>query len=254
MTDRPFPGEQLAARVAGTGDRDWFFESGQRSVRETAALLGVVGRGFADFERILDFGAGCGRMAAWLDDLPGEVHATDIDPEAVAWMDANLPHVQAVVNDAMPPLPYPDDYFGLVYNHSVLTHLDERMQDAWLAELRRVTRPGGLVVLTFHGEPAFAAAEPDAQARAIYDERGILFVSHPTPGLPDWYGVTYHAAWYVLAHWSNWLRVCAYVPRGALGLQDMVLLSPDTGANPYAPPAREAPQPSRLQRAVKRLR
>src|SRR5262245_53541819 len=129
MPERPFPGAELVARVAGTRDRDWFFESGERSVRETAALLGVAGRS------LVDFGAGCGRMAIWLEDVAAsgtELHATDIDAEAVAWMAEHLPFVTATANDPTPPLPYPDDHFGLVYNHSVLSHLDEGMQDRWL--------------------------------------------------------------------------------------------------------------------------
>jgi hypothetical protein len=63
-----------------------------------------------------------------------------------------------------------------------------------------VTGPGGLIVLTIHGEYASAHADPDERARA---ERGIVFVRHPEPGVADWYGVTYHPHWYVRAHWKR---------------------------------------------------
>jgi SAM-dependent methyltransferase len=160
VEDRPFPGEELVMRVAGGTDRRAFLKSGRQSVRETAAILGVVGRGFSDYERILDFGAGCGRMLMWLDDLVDSaqtsVFATDTDSEAIAWVSAHLPFVKADVNHALPPLPYLNGFFDLVYNHSVFSHIDEPFQDAWLAEIARIANPGAHIVLTVHGEYAFA--------------------------------------------------------------------------------------------------
>jgi SAM-dependent methyltransferase len=242
---RAFPGEELVARVTGQGGRDWFFDSGRRSVQETAAVLGLVGRGFADYERILDFGAGCGRMLTWLDDVAAagrELYATDIDADAIAWIAGHLPFATAQTNDALPPLRYPDGFFDLVYNHSVFSHLDEYMQDAWLGELRRVTRPGAQLVLTVHGEHAFAQYEDARRGagqdtrRAAFDARGIVFMPDPhwQQSFPAWYGGTYHATWYVFAHWSRWFRIRAYVPLGALGFQDMVLLERrEDGEDPY---------------------
>lgn len=232
---RPFPGEDLALRVAGERDRDWFFDSGRRSVQETSAVLALVGHGVADYERILDFGAGCGRMLTWLDDVAAngsELHATDIDGEAIAWIDEHLPFAKAQTNDALPPLGYPDGFFDLVYNHSVFSHINEERQDAWLGELRRVTRRGAHVVLTVHGEHAFSQFEDARRGagqdtlRAVFDADGIVFVPDPEwqRFFPAWYGGAYHATWYVFEHWSRWFRIRAYVPLGALGFQDIVLL------------------------------
>ncbi len=176
-------------------------------------------------------------MLTWLaEELAegAELHATDTDADAIAWVREHLPFVEARTNEPLPPLSYPDGYFDLVYNHSVFTHIDEHMQDAWLAELRRVTRPGGHVVLTVHGEHAFSQT-PDPPW-ADFEQRGIVFVAHAQEPFPAWYGVTYHATWYVFARWSRWLRIRAYVPRGALGLQDMILLErrADGEIDPYA--------------------
>jgi SAM-dependent methyltransferase len=261
VADRPYPGDALAERVIGHPDRAAFFATGERSVKETTGLLAVADRRFEDFARILDWGAGCGRVATWLDNLPSELHACDTDAEAVAWMAENLGHVHAVTNDPLPPLPYPDVHFDLVYNHSVLTHIDEAMQDAWLAELRRVTEPGGVVILTVHGEFALARdpdrVDPSDADRVHYDEHGILFIRWPQQNFPDWYGITYHAAWYVFEHWSRYFRVLAYAPRHSVGVQDMVLLTREDEPNLYhrAPTRRAvAPPPSLLRRAINRLR
>jgi Methyltransferase domain len=144
---------------------------------------------------------------------------------------------RASVNQADPPLPYPDRAFDLVYNHSVFTHIDERRQDMWLSELQRVTRPGGLVLLSVHGEVAMRDAD-----QSLYDRlasEGIVFQDDVLPKdfpLPDWYQNTLHAPWYIFEHWGLWFDVRAYVTGAALGLQDHVLLErrPD-GARPARP-------------------
>jgi SAM-dependent methyltransferase len=225
--DLPDPGGDLISRVAGGPDREAFLLSGRRSVRELERVLAVAERPLDSFESVLDFGCGCGRMLLWLEELGrvSALHGTDIDGEAVAWCRANLPFATVAVNDADPPLPYPSAMFDLVFNHSVFTHIDERRQDLWLAELRRVTRPDGLLVLSTHGERAV----PDGawEIRDRLERDGIAFLDGTSPAdlpLPDWYQNTWHAPWYVFEHWGQWFEILAYIPGGSLDLQDHVLL------------------------------
>jgi SAM-dependent methyltransferase len=262
--ERPYPGEELVTRVTGAPNRDRFFESGRQSMADTARVLQLLGRDFSDYERILDFGAGCGRMLTWLDGVASangpELHATDIDADAIAWINEHLPFAKAQTNGALPPLSYPDGFFDLVYNHSVFTHINEAFQDAWLQELRRVTRPGGHVILTVHGEHAFSLFEEARRNagqdtfRADFDGRGLVFMPDEfwQRYFPDWYGSTYHATSYVFAHWSQWFRIRAYVPRGALGFQDIVVLENrgDDG-DPYLRAAQEPNEPDVAESILK---
>ncbi len=73
-----------------------------------------------------------------------------------------------------------------VYSVSVFTHLDERGQFDWLAEVRRVLRPGGVALLTVHGEAAFQRfvsgasvgairSAPDRLAAESLAERGFIY-------------------------------------------------------------------------------
>jgi SAM-dependent methyltransferase len=235
---RTFPGSELTVRVAGDPHPESFFGYGRLSVQDNINALAAIGRSFADYEHILDFGCGCGRMLTWLEPLAAQgpkLYGTDTDADAVAWVRENLPFVEAHVNDPLPPTSFADGQFDLVYNHSVFTHLDEERQDAWLLELRRITRRGAHLLLTVHGEHAFSQYEDamfnnggDAfDERETYSGRGFLFMPDEgwqEKGFPEWYGGTYHTTNYVFTHWTRWFRVKAYLPQGALNHQDLVVL------------------------------
>jgi SAM-dependent methyltransferase len=240
----PDPGEELIERIAGTPDRNWFYWSGRESIRELERTLAVADRTLDSFTSILDFGCGCGRMLLWLEELSqtARLHGTDIDPEAIAWVKDNLPYVEVSVNDADPPLPYPDKSFDLVYNHSVFTHIDERRQDRWLSELQRVTQPGALILLSVQGEAALPP--PPWDIRPQLERNGIVFLDQTVPteyNLPEWYQSTWHAPWYLFEHWGRFFDIRAFIPRAALGLQDHVLL--ERRADDAPPPKPLAARP-----------
>lgn len=254
----PWPGDELAFRVAGGTDREHFYRSGMQSVEDINAMLALAGKSMGDHQQLLDFGCGCGRIMLWLADLaPGrELHGVDIDERAIAWAQENLPFATFKANQPLPPLDYPDGTFDLVFNHSVFTHIDEDYQDQWLAELRRVTRPGGHLVLSVHGDKAFQAYEGGMRAlgvdpeeiRATLESRGIAhvkqdnFVGGP---FPDFYHSTFHAPWYVHEHWGQYFSVVGYAAGRSLGFQDFVLLERTADPRPRrrlrAPAAAAAP-------------
>ena len=233
----PVPDPDLVWRVTGTRDVSWFLDSGRRSALDVSRALAAGGSRLDSHRRILDFGCGCGRILLWLEAVGrrAELHGVDIDGEAVEWARAHIPYARVERNDHLPPLTFPDDHFDLVYNHSVFTHLDADYQDAWLAELARVTAPGGLVLLTVHGPHALAdlgrkwraKGKDFAPLEAALREQGLVFIADDGwvgGPFPDFYHTTYHAPWYVFDHWSRFFDVCAYIVRGSLDYQDQVLL------------------------------
>jgi SAM-dependent methyltransferase len=196
----------------------------------------AAARSLSAFSRMLDFGCGCGRFLRHLGPLADklDIHGADIDGEMIGWLRSNVPFGRYEVAPAEPPLPYPDHHFDLVISYSVFTHLDERMQDLWLRELQRITRPGALLLLTVQGASTWQRTRADAERagdsferwQAELETRGILFIADDSfvgSTHPDFYHSTIHATWYVFEHWGEQFDVEAYLPDGAWA-QDLVVL------------------------------
>jgi SAM-dependent methyltransferase len=245
--DPPRPPDFLIDRVVSgfaneeaEKHRALFDETGKRSLNDITTALAGIGRKVSDFPRILDFGCGCARVTRWLqrETAGSELFGCDIDAEAIAWDQENLPGIEFARNGHEPPLPYADESFDLILNHSVFTHIDERMQDLWLAELRRVLKPGGVALLSVHGTRAYGISEHgvryEGDTPAIWrrelERQGILFISSDSyvgSSFPTFYHTTFHAPWYVFEHWAQWFDVTAYLSHADLGFQDIVLLERD---------------------------
>jgi SAM-dependent methyltransferase len=108
---------------------------------------------------ILDFGCSTGRVLRHFEQERLEegwlMHGCDIQAVAIQWIREFLPEpFNAVTTSVIPHLPYEDNTFDFIYGFSVFTHIKFQW-DAWLLELRRVLKPGGVMVQTFHSENAW---------------------------------------------------------------------------------------------------
>ncbi|MEO7724118.1 MAG: class I SAM-dependent methyltransferase [Chthoniobacterales bacterium] len=215
----PIPPENLRLRVHGNGDEASFLSVGRQMAAEIKHVIAEEGFALESFERVLDFGCGCGRVLRCLGPHSG-FFATDIDPEAIAWGQASLPNLATfAVNGDRPPLSYESDTFDFIYAISVFTHLPEDLEQLWLEELRRVARPGGTLLLTVHGERLFRrvpwAARPELQERGFCHSNCGL-----TEGLPDYYQTSFHREDYIRREWSKFFQIRRIAP---LGGQDAVI-------------------------------
>ena len=189
-----------------------------------------------------------------------ELYGVDIDPEAIAWAQEHIPWATLSVNQGLPPLDFPDEYFDLIFNHSVFTHIDENYQDAWLVELERVTKPGGTLVLSASGDYVFemfekqmvkANADP-APLRGILRDKGILFIAEDGMAkgvFPDFYHTTFHSPWYIFERWGSIFDIKAYIVRGDLDYQDLLLLQRREQRVGTVPPAGDLATELRSARA-----
>ena len=241
MSDVEAPPVELIFRVVGTEDVDAFLRSGHSQVQELAELLERAGYELGQFRDIYDFGCGCGRLERALRELAPQASlaATDIDEEAIAWLADNAPGIDVRLTSWLPPLPFGDGAFDLVIVISVFTHLPAEFQDAWLAELHRVTRPGGVAISTFHGEAhwrqtwdvGFAAAPRRVrlQSKLLGLERRVRGFAHWRGDgweriFPDYYHTSWHRPGYVRRHWSRWFDVVRIEEGTDPGSHDFVVL------------------------------
>jgi SAM-dependent methyltransferase len=214
----PLPPALLRYRVSELLGRDDFLIIGRGCAEMMEQYTRTMGVDLAHARRVLDFGCGCGRTLRWfLREFPGvEFHGADVDEEAIAWCRRNLPGGHFTRNQPQPPLPYQDGYFDVIYCLSVFTHLDEAMQDAWLAELRRLLTPGGVVLLTVHSD--LAARVLDDEGLAVLRTAGFVYRrSERLRGIvPDWYHTSFHSRDYIVQRLAQHFEDIRYetVPDG----------------------------------------
>jgi len=224
VRERPMPPAILRFRVSESVSIGEFLKIGEgcaRLIREHAADMGID---LAQPNRVLDFGCGCGRTIRWFLTAGGgaEFHGVDVDAEAIDWCAQNLKPGRFLATPPMPPLPYPNDHFDFIYCLSVFTHLNESMQDLWLAELTRVLKPGGVLLLTVYGASSIAVLDPEDHE--LLRTRGFVHKrSQKLKGLvPDWYQTSCHSREYIVQRLSASFEDIRYrvVPDG---LQDVVV-------------------------------
>ena len=207
----PLPPARLRTVVAGTPGVPWFLESGREQAMLIRAALGRNGRPIDKAERMLDFGCGCGRILRHWAGLQGpEIHGSDYNRRLVAWCEENLPFARCSVNGLEPPLAYPPGHFDLVYAISVFTHLPEQLEAAWVEELDRIIHPGGLLLLTTHGDSYADRLEPEERARYRSGEVVVRWGSVAGTNLCT----TFHPAAYVRERLAPRLDLLEFVSEG----------------------------------------
>ena len=207
------PPAELRYRVSSSPDAENFVTIGRTCANDIGAALRKVGYDLTTFTRILDFGCGCGRTLVHLKELAPQAQfdGTDIDAGAIEWCKNNLRFGTCNVGKASPPTGYPSNSFDFIYAISVFTHLDEDFQFRWLEELRRIARPGGVLLLTVDS--------------SLVEEKGFVFQRSYEDGLfPAWYQNAFHSRDYVIENFERYFEVMAYLPKGMNDHQDVVML------------------------------
>ncbi|HEY4229565.1 MAG TPA: class I SAM-dependent methyltransferase [Thermoanaerobaculia bacterium] len=220
----PIPPPSLRARVGQLSRR--VFRSvgvdGSRQIQAAFARTRAPGRAYPDW---LDFGCGCGRIARYVAGLPevGNLHGADVDADLVGWAARSLAHCgRFATMRPDPPLAFADASFDVVYAISIFTHYTEAEQLAWLDELRRVLRPGGLLLATTIA-PSLAGAFPGVSARdlARLEESGFLCVNADSASFNE--RAAFHSPDYLRAHWGTRFAPRLHETSGFVGYQDLTV-------------------------------
>jgi SAM-dependent methyltransferase len=221
----PLPPDALRLRVSGSDRIPGFVSSGWMFTNDIVNALPPDAK-LTAASKVLDFGCGCARVVSFFSRMhEGQFYGSDIDEEAINWCKSNIPGIAAFdTNGFWPPLRYSDEFFDLVYSVSIFTHLPEDMQAAWLPELRRVTKPGGYLLLTVHGSDLFPSDHVPPEAAEEFEKRGFYYiVGDKTEGLPDFYRTTFHSDAYIVSHWCEFFEIVSIVKKGLGRHQDIVV-------------------------------
>lgn len=119
-------------------------------------------------QHLLDWGCGPGRVVRHLPAVVGpgcRFTGTDANAQSIAWCRAHLPGITFLANEMRPPLALPAATVDAAYGISIFTHLSREGHESWLAELLRVLRPGGVLLLTTHGAAFRAILTPAERAQ-----------------------------------------------------------------------------------------
>jgi ubiquinone/menaquinone biosynthesis C-methylase UbiE len=199
---------------------------------------------------VLDFGCSSGRVLRHFAarGSAAACYGADLQPQAVRWARRHLTGATIALSTVIPSLPLADGSVDLVYAGSVFTHIDD-FEEATLLELRRVLKPGGIAVLTFHPGRIWAdmAADPQHPVRKVVqrarhrlDPQGIEPIGDDVFATPlagervVFTGVTYpvnntnviHTHAWVRAHWGRVFDVLEIVETAHSGHQDAAVLRP----------------------------
>lgn len=223
----PTPPARLTQCVVNTADSRFFLAQGYKSFDE----MNLAIRRHSDgkrIDRLLDWGCGCGRLTAhWLrKNEIADVHGCDINADAIDWCRTNLTRGKFEVVDFSPPTCYPDAHFDAIAAYSVFTHLTAPAQDQWLAEMKRILRPGGIFAASVHGASAayfrFGPQANSMLATGIHD--GTVATGMETVLAADAYRDTYQTEAYTRSTFGRHFDILEYAERGVGNNQDLIVL------------------------------
>jgi Methyltransferase domain len=228
--------------------------------------------------RVLDFGAGWGRIVRMLlTQMPAtSIYALDVDAQMTSLVNMTLPGVNAITVDPKPPTVLADRCVDLVTAYSVFSHLAPAVHDAWAHELGRIIAPGGMIFMTVLDqnfltslatvrEQVAAGADDEFSLNldALFDDLDAAIADFDA-GQPvyagvggggvrsgDYYGWTALPIDYVTRVWGEaGFRVVEWVPANVLFPQAMVGLlrvDPPTKQNRFAATVRH-----RIRKSLRR--
>lgn len=225
----PYPDQGRLERVHDTEDRHTVAMGGFSDARRLGGLFEIITGECLQDKRILDWGCGHGRVIRHLArGGRNACYGIDIDPDNVRWAQSHIGGVQFDVSDLLPPSPYPDEHFDFIYGISVMTHLMPDVQQAWLAELRRILRKNGACILTFNADSsvAYSSRFLGPEWIAAYRQRGWNWISYDNftgHGAGDYYRNVHQRIECVRRDWANQFDVIGIHP-AVFGYQDIAVL------------------------------
>lgn len=216
---------------------------------------------------VLDFGCSSGRVTRVLGAVRPDVRWIGCDPnaQAIAWARDHLKMAEFFVSPVRPPLEIDTGSLDAAFAISVWSHFAQEPALAWLDEMHRVLRPGGLLLITTHGltsvarnAPTGALGEEVARAAAESMVRGEHHFVDVWGAEGDWgvvdpqWGDSWCTAEWLATHATPRWAIRLFRPGGLDGNQDLVVL--ERAADPVRRPRPSSSAPARRPRLSATIR
>lgn len=218
-------------RVANSDDFGYFTLMGYTQYRH---IKSIIEQYVFNTPTLLDWGCGSARVLRYFALNPEfRIVGVDVDAYNIDWCQQVFGN-QADFHLIQPtePCPFPDSSFDVIYGISIFTHLGRDSERFWLTELRRLLKPGGLAVMTVHGELAFFKSVNDLRTYSRLIKEGFLDVGACSDLRvegketlsEELYRNVFHTRSYIEAEWGQYFRIVDYIPGGSTAHQDYVIL------------------------------
>jgi ubiquinone/menaquinone biosynthesis C-methylase UbiE len=238
----PIPPLDLWQHAYLGADPAAYLATGKKHTRKMVDILETSGVSVEPGKRVLDFGCGDGMMLRQFREIAesGEAWGVDINGSQMVWCQRHLsPPFKFATTTSFPHLPFEEGYFDLIYSFSVFTHICD-LAEAWLLELRRILRPGGVLYLTVHDNHTidliykknrglqFEQLRDAENSLAFKDSDFAMFTLNRVPGggieHEGRQAMVFYDIDYLCQHWGNYLKIIsttqeAYVHQTAIVLQ-----------------------------------
>jgi SAM-dependent methyltransferase len=229
-------------------------KAGDETLAEGHAIAAEIKAQFAHHNgpltpasRVLEFGCGWGRIIRYFlkDTSPGNLWGIDVNEQLLAFCKQSNPYCHFERNDPLPPTKLSSGSFDLIYAYSVFTHLSENAHLAWLAELRRLLKPGGVVVATVRPRgfikycdslTADSALSHVSQSSLIgmfadtsavlndYDEGRFCYEPYRSSSYGDDWGEAVVSRAYIEARWTDMFELLDVIEDPARFKQNLAVL------------------------------
>jgi SAM-dependent methyltransferase len=231
MDDLPIPSDKHMIRIGAGSAQHYRMVGFDQFMRLQEALQKYANRTYGDTKRVLDWGCGCARVLRYFIRYKNiEVNGADIDSVNIEWCEHNLPFARFHQVPLSPPTAFADEYFDLIFGISVLTHLREQDQSAWLAELSRISGRGGIVMLSVHGNGGVAFRNELFSTDSFSEWQKKGFVAIGVDSVIDsindkeYYTTSFQTDWYIRNEWSKYFEIVDIIPSYIGHFQDLVIM------------------------------
>lgn len=192
-------------------------------------------------DRYFDFGCASGRIIRQFvfQSNVDEIWGSDLNERHIRWIMEYLPNtIKPINNTCLPYLPLPDNYFDLVTAFSVFTHIST-FDTAWLSELRRITKPKGLLYITLQMGDSWEFWQSRCKKSPTQGDVKWVLNQYPeftnlkltnkvmcvnSGAVGPYHSLIFHSEEYILKNWSRYFDVVEIIPKYHGGANQAVVI------------------------------